>query len=220
MFQLKIWLCVISIILSLVLPAAFLVWLGIRKKLAAKVLGLGVGTYLVFSVLVQLGLQSLVLFLYPNLSGSLGGAVVTSIVLPALLFEGGKYVAARRFLAKRADYETALSFGAGHGICQAVFITLYQAVPTLAMLISLNSAPGTLGWNEAAQNAFLVMYHASPASSFLLPGLNQLFFFAIGIFLSLLVVFSVRVQRPAYFVVAVVLRPRRACLGRCKARAL
>ena len=206
MFQLKIWLSVISAVFSLVLPLAFLVWLGVRKKLAAKAAGLGAAAYLVFSVLLQLGLQSLALFLYPGLGAGFGGAVVTSILFPALLFEGGKYVAARRFLAGRAGYETALSFGAGHGICQAVLFTAYQTVPDLLMLVSLNGAPDALSWSEAAQNAPLVIYHAAEASSFILPGLNQLFLFAIGIFLSVLVVFSVRVRRPAYFVMAVMLR--------------
>lgn len=208
--------CVISFILSAIVPVICMIYLAAKKKLNFKALAVGVFLYVVFiSILEQLfhfvvlGSDYTKSFVYrhPVLFMLYGG-------LTAGLFEETARLVGFKFLLKVKDKEsgyTGLSYGLGHGSFESVMTGGIVSVYNLITLSMINS--GTMANMlsqadaETADSLRLTIetMTSTPAPNYLLTGVVRITSLIIQVALSLIVFKAVKEKKWKYFGYAILM---------------
>ena len=153
----------------------------------------GAGTFILFAMLLEQLLHSLVLF-----SGA--GAVIQGNIwlyglyggLAAGIFEEtGRLLAFRFVLHRRKERITALAYGIGHGGCEAFLVAGLTMLNNLIIGLAYTHS-GTVPPEAAAVAEVLI---ATPAGTFLWSGFERLTAMGLHMALSVLVFACVRANR-------------------------
>lgn len=158
----------LAAVLGVILPLiAALIWCKVKKERFTTVL-IGAATFMLFAIVLEKSLQSLVIGIDHPVSRFLYATPVlyalVIAIFPGVFEETGRYVAFKTVLRRRKNRETAISHGIGHGGFEAMFILGLTFAEYIVYGVMINN--GTYG---AMADALLA---SSPAT----PGLEQQFF--------------------------------------------
>ncbi|MCC3867654.1 YhfC family intramembrane metalloprotease [Terrisporobacter mayombei] len=180
---------VLSVVISFLTPILMFIYYIIYKKQRLKPFLIGVFVFFISQVILRLPLLSYVL---PNklwyMRLSLNPYLYSIFLgLTAGIFEEvGRYIGFKYFLKNNQKYDDGLSFGFGHWAVEALLIVGINAV---ALLFSPNLLE-TSGLSTI--NAFMM-------------GMERLFVLSVHVGLSMIVLYSVRLNKITYLFAAVIL---------------
>lgn len=194
---------ILSILISAVLPFAAIFALKRRFGINLKTIWSGALIWLVFTQVLEKALHAIVLTQtqisqYPVLFSVYAG-------LSAGVFEEtGRFFAFRKFLKNYRDWKDGLGYGLGHGGIESVLVGVVGGIQTLLLIQlykdgNLNSIPNL---DPEIYTQIIASLNASPVI-FLVSGIERVMALIIQIALSLLVLYSIKIKSPKFFVLAV-----------------
>ena len=209
--------CAIIIVVGIALPlGATIWWVKTRKEKVTTVL-LGAATWFVFAVLLE-ALPKMILFTPMfGIGQHVMGNVVLFTVLGALLAgvfeETGRFVVFKTLLRKRTNNETSISHGIGHGGFEAMYMMVVTGVQYIVFANMINDGSfGEMINTLSATGIDTSSYEAVPATiaafsigASLLWCVERVFAMLIHVALSIMVFYSVRDKKTAYYPLAIVL---------------
>ena len=202
---------VVSLIISVGLPIAFLIiW---RKKSGAKISTFFIGA--VTFVIAALVLEQVFHFVIVKLTGNVlldniwlyaiyGGLVA------GLFEETGRLAAMRLCMKKRLDKQNAIMYGIGHGGIEAILIAGLSGISNIISAILVNSgmlptileSVGDAGQAEAAYTQLSALW-TTPAYLFYMSGLERISAVLLHISLSYMVYLAVKNRKISWFISAI-----------------
>jgi len=180
---------VISAIISFVVPIVMLIYYMFCKKQKLKPFIVGVLVFFISQIILRLPLLS---YVFPNqiwyMRLSLNPYLHSIFLgLTAGIFEEvGRYIGFKYFLKNNQKYDDGLSFGFGHWGIEALFIVGINAV-ILLFSHNLLEASGL-----SIINAFMI-------------GMERLFVLSVHVGFSIIVLYSVRLNKISYLFIAIIL---------------
>lgn len=196
------------------LPTAFILVILKIFKLRLRPFWIGCAVWVIFAIVLEQIFHKLVL-------GTPTGSSIKANVLWMALYGGlaagifeetGRFLAIRHTLKKeQANDMNALSYGMGHGGCEAAFILIFGMINNILCAILINT--GTTGLitaslnaeqTAAAQKAFETLINTPPAS-FLASPAERITAILLHISLSVIVWFAVTRRKIYLYPIAILL---------------
>lgn len=206
----------ISIFLSIAVPIGIIIWMAVKKMLNAKATFFGALLFIVFVVILENIMHVLVLGKDPAQSAIYKSPVLYLIYsgFAAGIFEEVARLLGFKFLIRVEEGEslsTGISYGIGHGGCEAVLMGGFVSISYLTTSVLING--GQLGSMTAAMNEQqlenfnqgIQLITGSPSSVFLFLGIERLIALVLQVALSLLVFKAVTDKKWQYFTVAILI---------------
>lgn len=190
---------VFSLVISVGVPIALLLYL--HKKKGAKIASffIGGGVFFVMAMVLEQILHVAVLTATGDvLRENIWALAVYGGLAAALFEETGRYIAMRYFLKKNLDTENALMYGAGHGGFEAILIVGLVYVNNLVTSIMINTGnmeASLMVLDESVRTTTLEQISALwtlPAYTFYMAGVERLCAIIMQITFSVLMYCSVR----------------------------
>lgn len=180
---------ILSVVIAFIVPILMLIYYMVYKKQRLKPFIVGVLVFFISQIVLRMPLLSYVLpsqLWYMRLSLN---PYVYSIFLgltAGIFEEVGRYVGFKYFLRNNQKYNDGLSFGFGHWAVEALLIVGINAVVLLF-------SPSLLKTLEVStMNAFMM-------------GLERLFVLSVHVGLSMIVLYSIRLNKISYLFIAIIL---------------
>jgi uncharacterized membrane protein YhfC len=186
-----------QVALPLLVPIGVLVYLRARLRMRFRPLWVGMGVFVVFSLILEGRLNNYLLGVNPTTKSLLGPAIpfAAYAALAAGLFEeGGRYVGFKLLLPKHRELRDGLAYGTGHGGTEALLIGFVSSLQALVLVLQVASGH-TAGIPQATLDLIHTQLASTPRLMFYIGGLERLFAFVIQMGLSLLVLLAVRKNR-------------------------
>jgi uncharacterized membrane protein YhfC len=206
----------VSAALSLLLPIAVIVVMGIKKRMNWKAMILGAVLFVVFVVILESLMHLAVLGSDPSKSPIYGNPLLYMLYggFAAGIFEETARLLCFRFLVRVGENEsidTGISYGLGHGGIEAMLIGGLGTVSNLLMAIMYNSGAldditSALDSEQlsAVRQGIESLRNTSP-EFFLMGGIERMTALLLQISLSLFVLKAVSGKKWMYFVYAVLI---------------
>jgi uncharacterized membrane protein YhfC len=199
-----------QLMISLIIPIAFLFYFRKKQQFAWKPLWIGVAVFVLFSQV----LEKLLHIAMIDQSGTAlkwtdhPAAFVLYGALAAGVFEElGRYVGFRFWLKGRHEYKDGLSFGLGHGGIEAILIGVIGAIYTIIFmqLIRSGTFDETIGTALSSEQASALKEQImnTPFVFYVLGGIERAFALIFHIVMSLLVLLGVRTNQFRYVLYAI-----------------
>jgi len=186
---------------TVLVPLGAMLWLWKRRGGSWSAFFVGAGTFLLFAMVLEQALHLVVLksALGPVIQGSLWLTALYGGLAAGIFEETGRLAAFRFILKKRAEPAAALSYGLGHGGCEAVLVTGLTMLSNLALVYLINAGNLT----DPAVTAMAGTVAATPAGMFLWAALERMSAIILHTANSVLVFAAVRRRRYALFGLAI-----------------
>ena len=195
---------------TIVLPIIILIVLGVRKKLSVKPMFIGVLAFFVSQVCLRIPILS-VLSTQSWFKAFATDHTVLYLVLiggltAGLFEESARYIGTKCFLKKQRDYQDAISFGLGHGFCEAIIITGLTFINYLIYCIMINNGsfstiakamPGT------TSQQLVSLLSAATAGSIFIGVLERVFAVTYHIFATILIFKGINEHKIGYYFLAI-----------------
>jgi uncharacterized membrane protein YhfC len=192
------------------LPILILVVLGIRKKLSVKPMFIGVLAFFVSQVVLRLPILS-VLGMQPWFKSFATDHYVLYVALiggltAGLFEETARYLGTKFILKNQRGYRDAISFGLGHGFCEAIIITGLTFINYLVYCIMINggtfdSIAKAMPGDTAQQLIFVLT--ATTAGSIYIGILERVFAVTFHVFATVLIFKGIKTNKIGYYFLAV-----------------
>ncbi len=193
---------VISIILSMTVPVAFIIFA--KKKYQAKIstFFIGAGTFFLFAMVLEQIMHLLVIKVGGLSAENNRWLYYIYAALAAAVFEEtGRIVAMKFWMKKRLDFPNALMYGIGHGGIEAILIGGLTNISNLISMLMINS--GAMEQSlailpEETRNQTMQQLSAlwtTPASHFMAGGFERVSAIILQIGLSLLIYHALKSKK-------------------------
>ncbi len=202
--------------LSILVPIAAIVVMGIKKRMNWKAMILGTTLFLVFVMILESILHNVVLGTDPSKSVIYQSPWLYMLYVgfAAGIFEETARLLCFKFILKTGDNEsidTGISYGLGHGGIESIFIGGLATVSNLIMSSMYNS--GILssvtarlnGEQLSGFNQGMDILRNTPPDYFLLSGIERMAALVLQISLSLFVLKAVTDKKWKYFIYAILI---------------
>lgn len=201
---------IFSMIISIGLPIALLIWAKRKLRAQMSAMGIGAAAFVLFALILEQMLHSIML----NATGSLLTENIWLYALygglaAALFEETGRFVAMRHWMKKSLSKENAVMYGVGHGGVEAVLIVGITCINNLVSALMINSGQieQTLSAIEDGEGKELAMqaYNTlctTPGYQFYLAGIERISAIVLQICLSYLVYRAVKYGEKKFFLTA------------------
>lgn len=201
---------IFSMVISIGLPLALLIWA--KKKLHAQwgALGAGAAAFVLFALILEQTLHSIMLNATGNLlTGNIWLYALYGGLAAGLFEETGRFVAMKYWMKKSLSRENAVMYGVGHGGVEAVLIVGMTCINNLISALMINSGqieqtlsaieegPG----KELAMQAYTTLC-TTPGYQFYLAGIERISAIVLQICLSYLVYRAVKYGEKKFFLFA------------------
>ena len=192
---------VFTALFTVLVPLGAMLWLWKRRGGSWSAFFVGAGTFLLFSMVLEQALHLVVLksALGPVIQGSLWLTALYGGLAAGLFEETGRLAAFRFILKKQTEPAAALSYGLGHGGCEAALVTGLAMVSNLALVYLVKAGSLT----DPAVTAMAETVAATPAGMFLWAALERVSAIVLHTANSVLVFAAVRRRKYALFGLAV-----------------
>ena len=137
-----VWAILAALFLTLVLPLGAAAFLGVKKKISAMPFFVGVLGFFVSQMLLRIPLLT---FLNTRdwyvrfASNPFISAVLIGGLTAGLFEETARLAGARLFCKNRLEWKDALSYGLGHGLCEAVLLVGMSYLNAAVLAVLLNA---------------------------------------------------------------------------------
>ncbi len=202
---------IFSMIVSIGLPVFLLFFVKRRLKTRMSAAGIGALTFVLFALILEQILHSVVL----NLSGDVLNENIWLYALYGGLAAGvfeetGRFVAMKFWMKKDLSKESSIMYGVGHGGIEAILIAGIGCISNLITVFMINSgqiesAYSTLEDGPGKELALqsLSVFWTTPGYQFFLVGVERAIAIGLHICLSYLVYRAVKRGEKKYFAAAV-----------------
>ncbi len=203
----------IMLAVGILLPFGVSFWWLKTKHEKITTLLLGAATFLVFALILESIVHSIVFMAFPSLVDNTILYMIYGALMAGLFEETGRYITMRFLLKKRNNRETAVTYGIGHGGFEALFILGLSGVQNLALAFivsqgKLQALLDVLAKQGADTSVFETLPEQFAAFDPWLAGLSIMERCSAMIFhiaLSMLVFYAVKKARPAFYLLAILL---------------
>lgn len=196
---------VISIIISLAIPVSAIIFLKRVLLLNLKTVLIGAVTWIVFTQVLEKALHAIVLT-QTQLSQNPILFSVYAGFSTGILEEAGRYFAFTRFLKNQRLWKDGLGYGLGHGGIESALIGLTGGLQTLLLIQLFNRGNLNLIPNLNPEiYSQIISSLNSPPVIFLAAGVERFLTFIIQIALSILVLYSIKVKKSRFFILAIII---------------
>lgn len=203
---------VIDLIVGLLIPIVFSIYLNRKFKVKYFNFFVGFFTFLIFAFVLERILHNLVL------TSPLGNVIVSNIFLYALyggfaaaLFEEGGRFVTFKFLIKDIDEKddsTALMYGAGHGGVEILLILVASMISNIMISLSINNGAINdmlVGLDENTMAQYMQAINVlctTPSWYFILSIVERIFAFIAQLTMSLLVFRALKEKNYLYLLIS------------------
>lgn len=180
---------ILSTLIAFITPILMLIYHIVYKKQRLKPFIVGVLVFFICQIVLRLPILSYILsnqLWYMRLSLNPYLYSIFLGITAGIFEEIGRYIGFKYFLKNNQKYDDGLSFGFGHWGVEALFIVGINA----AILLSSPKLLESSGLNTA--NTFMM-------------GLERLFVLSVHVGFSMIVLYSVRLNKISYLFVAIIL---------------
>jgi uncharacterized membrane protein YhfC len=134
----------VSFAITGIAPIVLLIILGVKRKINAIPLFMGAGAFFVSQVLIRIPIISVLSTQewYQNFAASQMILYVLILSFTAGLFEESARLGGALLLKKHRTYKDIISFGLGHGLCEAIILVGLTNLQNIILAVMLNN--GTL----------------------------------------------------------------------------
>lgn len=195
-------------LVSLVLPVALAVFFCMTRRMNWRLILTGLSVFSVTQVFIRMPLLNLLSATewYAAIAQNLWLLGIVLALSAALLENWGRYFGARFFAKGCSAYRDGLAYGLGHGGIEAFIVMGMNSFNNLYLALAVNN--GTLdamAENATAEQIEIVRAALvdTPASHFLMAGVERLMVMIIQVALSVVVFYAIRTGRKSYVWVAV-----------------
>jgi len=207
---------IISAALSILVPIALIIILGIRKKLNWKAMLLGSGLFLLFVMILERLMHWAVLGPDPAASALYRNKWLYMLYagFAAGIFEETARLLGFRFILRVSENEsidTGISYGLGHGGIESILIVGISTVTNISMAYmhnsgALNSMYAALPEAERESlSEYIKLLVTTPPYEFLMSGFERVVALVLQISMSLFVLKAVSQKKWQYFLFAILL---------------
>lgn len=200
---------IVEIILSFGFPIVLLIILKKKGLLNWKAFGVGVLVFIIFSQVLEKLLHAIMLAPSGTALKWTDNSYVFVLYagLAAGVFEEvGRYIGFKWFLKGKKGYGDGLSLGVGHGGMEALLIGAFAGVYSIlfAHMINTGTLPDVSGQVTAAQVAEVKQHFISQGfGTYFIAGIERVIAVIIHLFLSLVVLLSIRRNAVKYLLYAI-----------------
>lgn len=218
MYSASVFTCTVSLLVSLALPVAFIIFYGLknRRQGIASAWLLGALGFVIPQMVIRIPLLQLIGGMEGAQSWAISHWVLYTLLLAltAGLFEfAGRFVTAKTLNKKNLTYCRSLAAGLGHGGIEAILLVGMTSINNLVLLImmqngsfdALAAQTAAAGADTTALLAARDVLNTTPAWLFLLGGYERLTTMLAHAAMSILVCWGVHTGKP--------LKPSLWCLG-------
>lgn len=201
----------ISLLICILMPIALIVYFYKREKISLLAVLIGAITFVVSQILLRI---PLITFLntqewYKALTSNVAFIAIFLGLTAGLFEEAARYIAMRYFMKNRLSWENGLAFGIGHGGIEAILLVGIGILNNIIVSIMINSGvfESLVGAKLAPEVVGQVksILINTPSIDFLAAGYERIMAMVIQIALSILVLYSVKLKKPLYLLLAILL---------------
>ncbi len=207
---------IIAAVLSVLVPIAAIVVLGVKRRMNWKAMLLGALLFFIFAMILESIMHSVVLGPDPTNSVIYRNPWLYILYagFAAGIFEETARLLGFKFLIKVKENEsidTGISYGLGHGGIESLLIGGLAAVGNIMMTVMYNSgalnsvAGGLTGEELESFNLGIQTLVSTPSYMFLLSGFERMAALVLQIALSLFVLKAVSQKKWLYFLYAILI---------------
>lgn len=202
---------ILNVIICFGIPLGLMVWLVLKKKATMRPVLTGMLVFFVFQMLLRIPLMQNVLIgmeWFQEMTHNIWLYGIFLALTAGLFEEVGRFVGYKVLMKRQQAWWDGFAFGVGHGGLEAILITGTTYVNNLILAVFINTggfeAYASALPPEAAQMIYQQMV-GTPATVFLMAGVERIFAMAIQIALSILVLECVRRRNLLLLVLAIAL---------------
>jgi len=204
---------VVSLLISVLVPAGLIIWIMRRHRTGFAPVAVGFLVFFVLQFIFRMQLIN-ILQLLPGVQAFIAENTLLYIALLSLtagiVEEFGRLFGFSVMLKRRRELRHGVAYGIGHGGIEAVLVVGITYVSNL-VLVSMMNGGGMDMLSSMAPSAAAQLQAASaaladtPSHMFLLAGFERIFAIALHLGLSVLVLYGVRKRKIGYTLLAVLL---------------
>jgi uncharacterized membrane protein YhfC len=131
----------VSFIITGIVPIVLLIILGVKRKINAIPLFMGAGAFFVSQVVIRIPILNVLSLTewFQDFAASQMILYVLILSFTAGLFEESARLGGALLLKKHRTYKDIISFGLGHGICEAVILVGLTNLQNIVLAVMLNN---------------------------------------------------------------------------------
>jgi uncharacterized membrane protein YhfC len=199
----------ISMAVAILFPIFLMIWLHRRRKISFKAVGIGVGIFILFALVLEQLMHYAVLKLAPGVFETTWTFVTYGCLAAGVFEETGRFVAFRFLLKKKREWKDGIAYGIGHGGIESVLLGGLSFLGLLITAISMNNGTIPLDTLSAEAREQLRSLGETMAGShwsqYLLGGIERIMAVTAHIGFSLVVLYGVRNNRIIFLLYAILL---------------
>lgn len=199
---------VFSFFVAVGVPIALCILMKIKGKAKLSSCFIGVGTFIVFALILEQLLHVIVLRATGTLiTGNIWLYALYGGLAAGLFEETGRYLAMKFLMKKNLDRQNALMYGVGHGGIEAIIIVGLTEINNIVTSFLINSGQADIlfaGMDEGV-TASLSQLWLLPPYQFFMAGIERMTAIALHISLSYFVYKAVEKHRIKFYFLAVAL---------------
>lgn len=193
----------ISTLAAILTPFIVYYVLNRREKLSRKAVLIGAATFVVFALILEQMLHSVVI---PRLEGKIVLIIIYGILAAGIFEEVGRYLMYKTFLKGKTEWKDGIAFGLGHGGIEAILLVGVTNIQAFVLANMVNA--GRFGEVAAklpkeTADAMLNTLVNTPPALFLIGGVERLFALVFQIVFSLIVLYGIRCGKKVYLLYAI-----------------
>ncbi len=147
-------------VLLFLLPAALLIVLCVRRKLSGAPLALGFASFFVSQMVLRIPILSALGAVPAVAAFAAGSPYLYALLVGGLsagLFEETARLGGALILKNRRAYRDAVSFGLGHGLCEAMLLVGFNYINLIVLSLMVNTNAAALGTLLGSETYELVL---------------------------------------------------------------
>ena len=209
--NLSITFMIIGVIIGVILPLTFAIYLMAKKKFSISCFLLGMACFFLFASVLESLVHYYILQLNENTSTLLTGNTILyglyGAFMAGIFEEVGRFIMMKFFMRKNHEFKDGFIFGLGHGFIEAVLIVGVGYFNNIIYSMMINaenfdSMLSSLPDRDAVMNLKDALINTS-SSIFLLGGVERIFAIIIHIAFSLVVLYGIRTKKIKYLFIAI-----------------
>jgi Predicted membrane protein len=202
---------VITIIISIILPIALVVYFYKKEKISIKIVLIGAVAFFVATQLLERTVHITVLTKITITAEALKNPIMYMLYggfMAGIFEETARLIIFKFILKNNREWKDGLAYGLGHGGIEAILLAGLGFINNIILALMINS--GT--YNKLIETSGVASYTLDNAKNvlintqsyyWLISGIERIFALGIQIGLSLLVLYAIREQKYKFFLLAI-----------------